>query len=178
MCVQNISMRKRLTVWYLVAHAIDWKISIFPEIVISKTLSLRTASYRGDQVSEGTGSNQSSLSRYSHQDRIKIRECPRQCGVVMAWILPTICYGKRSVWIVWAAILHFCGVETGTRWALSSLFLVSYHKSVWPRKWWTAIQVKTCRDRSLQATAVCLLPQSKSSKGTGFSSRFGRGFYN
>ena len=80
--------------------------------------------------SKALGSNQSSLSRYSHQDRIKIRECPQQCGATMAWILPTIRNGKRSAWIVWAATLHYCAVETGSHWAMSYLFLVSYHKSV------------------------------------------------
>ena len=53
------------------------------------------------------GSNQSSLSRCSHPDRIKIRECPPQCGAAMAWILPSKSYNRMRVgadW--WAAILN------------------------------------------------------------------------
>ena len=128
-------------------------------------------------------------------DRIKIRECPPQCGAAMAWILPSNSYNRMRVGAEWWEASPYCAnnllrlrarlrndwMLSGARdtWALLRPFHGSYHKSYSP--WKRSVEdpsKKPCRVHSLQATAVRLLPQSACSKGTGFSSRFGRGFYN
>ena len=88
------------TVRTVVKSLIDSKGSGSNQSSLSHHCQPWTASSGGDNVSEGTWEQpEFTLLSLPDPDRIKILECPPQCGAAMAWILPTICNGKMLVWI-------------------------------------------------------------------------------